>query len=96
MTNTQDLLAYLATDAGKWAAEFCKSARDKGLRYDEDLMRGWFAQAIMAGRIEEAKTMAREEPARDEWDKRALEIIERAKRLGYVPEETKTKPETCR
>lgn len=54
MTNTQDLLAYLATDAGKWAAEFCKSARDKGLRYDEDLMRGWFAQAIMAGRIEGA------------------------------------------
>lgn len=52
MTNTQDLLAYLATDAGRWAAEFCKSARDKGLGYDEDLMRGWFAQAIMAGRIE--------------------------------------------
>ncbi|HVH83039.1 MAG TPA: hypothetical protein VM713_01865 [Steroidobacteraceae bacterium] len=59
MTNTQDLLAYLATDAGKWAAEFCKSARDKGLRYDEDLMRGWFAQAIMAGRIDEAKMWAR-------------------------------------
>ena len=59
MTNTQDLLAYLGTDSGKWAAEFCKSARDKGLRYDEDLMRGWFAQAIMAGRIEEAKMWAR-------------------------------------
>ena len=59
MSDPKDLLAYLGTDSGKWAAEFCKSARDKGLRYDEDLMRGWFAQAIMAGRIEEAKMNAR-------------------------------------
>lgn len=56
MSNPQDLLAYLGTDSRRWAAEFCKSARDKGLRYDEDLMRGWFAQAIMAGRIEGANT----------------------------------------
>lgn len=54
MSDPKDLLAYLGTDSGKWAAEFCKSARDKGLRYDEDLMRGWFAQAIMAGRVEGA------------------------------------------
>lgn len=58
-TNPQDLLAYLGTDSRRWAAEFCKAARDKRVPYDEDLMVGWFAQAIMAGRIEEAKMWAR-------------------------------------
>ena len=53
-TNPQDLLAYLGTDSRRWAAEFCKAARDKRVPYDEDLMIGWFAQAIMAGRIEGA------------------------------------------
>ncbi len=44
-----DLLRYMGTDAQKWAAEFCKIARDKGLDLDEGWMLGWFANAIMAG-----------------------------------------------
>jgi hypothetical protein len=41
-----ELLNYMGDDAAKWAAEFCKIARDKGLDIDEDWMIGWFANAI--------------------------------------------------
>jgi len=44
------LLAYMGADAAKWAAEFCKIARDKGHTLDEGWMLGWFANAIEAGR----------------------------------------------
>lgn len=43
------LLEHMGIDAQKWAAEFCKIARDKGHSLDEGWMRGWFANAIMAG-----------------------------------------------
>ena len=45
-----ELLAYMGTDAAKWAAEFCKRARDHGHNLDEDWMLSWFANAIEAGR----------------------------------------------
>lgn len=70
MSDPKDLLAYLGTDSGKWAAEFCKAARDKRVAYDEDLMRGWFAQAIMAGRIEGANMRT----AADERTKRTAPV----------------------
>lgn len=60
-----NLLNYLGTDCGKWAAEFCKIARDQGLRFDEDLMRNWFASAIMAGRIEVAAQLGSSGRAHD-------------------------------
>ncbi len=44
------LLAYMGIDAEKWAAEFCKIARDKGHDLDEGWVLGWFANAIEAGR----------------------------------------------
>ena len=44
-------LAYMGTDAAKWAAEFCKVARDLGHGdLDEGWVLGWFACAIEAGR----------------------------------------------
>ncbi len=44
-----ELLKYMGTDAAKWAQEFCKIARDHGQKIDEEIMIGWFANAIMAG-----------------------------------------------
>ena len=44
-----DLLQYMGIDGSRWAAEFCKIARDKGHDLDEGWMLGWFANAIMAG-----------------------------------------------
>jgi hypothetical protein len=44
-----DLYDYMGVDAQKWAAEFCKIARDKGHDLDEGWMLTWFANAIMAG-----------------------------------------------
>jgi hypothetical protein len=41
-----ELLAYMGDDAAKWAAEFCKIARDLGHDIDEGWMIGWFANAI--------------------------------------------------
>jgi hypothetical protein len=41
-----ELLAYMGDDAAKWAAEFCKIARDHGLNIDEGWMISWFANAI--------------------------------------------------
>jgi len=41
-----ELLAYMGDDAAKWAAEFCKIARDHGHNIDEGWMIGWFANAI--------------------------------------------------
>jgi hypothetical protein len=45
-----ELLAHLGTDASKWAAEFCKIARDHGHDLDEGWVIGWFANAIEVGR----------------------------------------------
>ncbi len=42
----REMLDYMADDAGKWAAEFCKIARDHGHHLDEDWVIGWFANAI--------------------------------------------------
>lgn len=56
-----ELLAYIGTDAAKWAAEFCKIGRDLGhTTIDEGWMIGWFANAIEAGR--EAGRMQVETP----------------------------------
>jgi hypothetical protein len=44
-----DRLKYMGVDPKKWAAEFCKSARDQGHDIDEEWMLGWFATAIMVG-----------------------------------------------
>jgi hypothetical protein len=44
--NGPELLDYMGDDASKWASEFCKVARDKGLDIDEDWMTTWFANAI--------------------------------------------------
>ncbi len=41
-----ELLDYMGDDARKWAAEFCKIARDHGHNIDEGWMIGWFANAI--------------------------------------------------
>ncbi|HYJ44061.1 MAG TPA: hypothetical protein VEW06_06355 [Xanthobacteraceae bacterium] len=41
-----ELLAYMGDDAAKWAAEFCKIARDHGHNIDEGWMIAWFANAI--------------------------------------------------
>ena len=41
-----ELLDYMADDAGKWAAEFCRIARKHGHEIDEEWMIGWFANAI--------------------------------------------------
>jgi hypothetical protein len=41
-----ELLEYLGDDASKWAAEFCKIARDHGHDLDEGWMITWFANAI--------------------------------------------------
>ncbi len=40
------LLNYMGDDAQKWAQEFCKITKQKNLKIDEDLMIGWFANAI--------------------------------------------------
>jgi len=45
-----ELLAYMGTDAAKWAAEFCRIARDHGHDLDEGWMIGWFANAIEQAR----------------------------------------------
>jgi len=37
------------TDALAWAEEFMKVVEDGNLQIDEDMMHGWFANAIMAG-----------------------------------------------
>lgn len=48
-----DLLAYLSTDAAKWAAEFRTTARKLGYSdMDEGWLIGWFANAIEAGRAD--------------------------------------------
>ena len=45
-----DRLIYMGTDAAKWAAEFCKIARDLGHNdLDEGWLITWFANAIEAG-----------------------------------------------
>ena len=44
--NDSELLHYMADDAAKWAAEFCKIARNNGHCLDEGWMIGWFANAI--------------------------------------------------
>jgi len=44
-----EMLEYMGMDAAKWAAEFCKIARNHGHNLDEEWMIGWFASAIMAG-----------------------------------------------
>ena len=36
-------------DARIWAEEFQKKIVNKGIKIDEDLMLGWFANAIMSG-----------------------------------------------
>lgn len=41
-----ELLDYCRDDPAKWAEQFCKIARSKGLEIDEDWMIGWFANAI--------------------------------------------------
>lgn len=41
-----DLLNYMGDDAAKWAEQFCRIARGKGLEIDEGWMIGWFANAI--------------------------------------------------
>jgi hypothetical protein len=48
--NGSQFLAYLGTDAAKWAAEFCRIARDHGHDLDEGWVIGWFANAIEAAR----------------------------------------------
>lgn len=52
------LLSSLGTDSRRWAAEFCKAFRDRR-KLDEDEVSNWFAQSIMAGRIEEAKAQGK-------------------------------------
>jgi len=44
--NDGQFLAYAGTDARKWAAEFCRIARDHGHDLDEGWVIGWFANAI--------------------------------------------------
>lgn len=41
-----EMLNYMGDDAAKWAAEFCKIARDHGHHLDEGWVIGWFANAI--------------------------------------------------
>jgi hypothetical protein len=41
-----ELIEYLGLDAQKWAQEFCR--RNPGRNPGEDVMIGWFANAIMA------------------------------------------------
>lgn len=42
-----EFYAYVRDDAVKWAAEFCKTARDLGVvGLDEGWVIGWFANAI--------------------------------------------------
>jgi hypothetical protein len=43
--NGSDLLHEMGQDASKWAAAFCQMHPDANV--DEDLMLGWFANAIM-------------------------------------------------
>ena len=42
-----DLLKECGTDAAKWAKAFCQITEKNQCVIDEDLMIGWFANAIM-------------------------------------------------
>lgn len=44
--NTQEFYAALGDDATKWAAAFRELVIDGGVTVDEELMIGWFANAI--------------------------------------------------
>ena len=45
-----DMLARLGTDGREWAREFCQRFSNTAVVFDEQLMLGWFANAIEAGR----------------------------------------------
>lgn len=44
-----DVKLHDTMDAGVWAKEFMRLQRKFGWSADEDMMRGWFANAIMCG-----------------------------------------------
>lgn len=44
-----ELMDYCGADAARWAAEFCKIARDHGHNIDEGWMLVWFAGSIEGG-----------------------------------------------
>jgi hypothetical protein len=48
--NGGDFLKMIGTDGRKWAAAFCATCDVHKLQIDEDLMIGWFANAVEAGR----------------------------------------------
>lgn len=48
MMESGDLLDYMGFDARKWAEKFCEIISD-GRAIDEDMMVGWFANALMVG-----------------------------------------------
>ena len=58
-----ELLNYMGDDAAKWAAEFCKIARDKGLDIDEGWMLGWFANAIEHSNLVRMKRLGAQDAA---------------------------------
>ncbi len=45
-----EFLRRIGTDGDLWAKEFLKIINKKELQIDVDLMRGWFCNAIEAGR----------------------------------------------
>lgn len=45
-----EFLARIGTDAGLWASEFIKATGKEDFSGDLTMMRGWFANAIEAGR----------------------------------------------
>lgn len=47
--NSAEFLQRLGTDGQLWAKEFMKKFEEKKEEIDEELMRSWFANAIMAG-----------------------------------------------
>ncbi len=55
-----DLLKDMGTDPEKWAEEFCKRfTPHRPKTYDEPTVRGWFANAIEAGRAAGWRSAAR-------------------------------------
>jgi hypothetical protein len=67
------LLNTMRTDGLSWASEFIKRFGDRPDEIDEDLMLGWFANAIEAGRTAGAE-QARSEAIGWTWAKACTQL----------------------
>jgi hypothetical protein len=91
--NDAQLLAWLGTDARRWAQEFLRirreivAAADHRDPNDEGWLVGWFANAIGAGEMRAAQELAQARLQRDQWRERALGLHDpmQARDLGPSP-----------